>query len=403
MLNKTFITLLLTGTLVLSPFDMLDTMKENPKIMYQNLQDKLTELEEAIEIEEVEDEKAPEYVVTVDPNNPLEIPQCTDERVKEWNPVIIDLDFFSDVDDIMSLRMLAELDNLGYCDVKAAGMCINGFEREVHNTLAYSGLYDVPIGKSSMDVPPDEYNIMGPYTTAYNCDDSLVIKDAVTLYKEVLRDSKRPVKIITTGYLTNIQLLLQDSEGYELVKNNCEGLYIVGGSYPTGMDNNFFYTAESKGAIRYVLANSPAPLYFITNLSLGTRSDTGLFPGFGGVMCGKWLYLNDTAQYDIVTKALQSYMDFYGVSADKPAGDPMGVWFAVMPEGVRKCHWEDCNLYIAENGCTTFDESLPPNCKVGWLDDYVTTNGKYYGRRIDWLLTRAIARKYPTLNIEIDY
>ena len=96
-------------------------------------------------------------------------------------------------------------------------------------------------------------------------------------------------------------------------------------------------------------------------------------------------------------------MDFYGVSADKPAGDPMGVWFAVMPEGVRKCHWEDCNLYIAENGCTTFDESLLPNCKVGWLDDYVTTNGKYYGRRIDWLLTRAIARKYPTLNIKIDY
>ena len=37
MLNKTFITLLLTGTLVLSPFDMLDTMKETPKIMYQNL------------------------------------------------------------------------------------------------------------------------------------------------------------------------------------------------------------------------------------------------------------------------------------------------------------------------------------------------------------------------------
>ena len=358
---------------------------------------------EEIQKEKEEEETRPEYVVTIDPNNPLNIPSCTDERVKEWNPVIIDLDFFSDVDDIMSLRMLAELDNLGYCDVKAAGMCINGFEREVHNTLAYSGLYDVPIGKSSMYVEADEYNIMGPYTTAYNCDDSLVIKDAVTLYKEVLRESKRPVKIITTGYLTNIQLLLQDPEGYELVKNNCEGLYIVGGSYPSGMDNNFFYTKEATPAIKYVLNNSPTTLYIVTNLSLGTRSDTGLFPGFGGVMCGKWLYLNDVAQYDIVTKALQSYMDFYGVSADKPAGDPMGVWFAVMPDGVRRCHFEDCNMYIADNGCTTFDESLPANCKVGWLDDYSAGQGAYYGRRIDWLLTRAVSRKYPNITMDFNY
>ena len=372
--------------------DLSELLREKFYLQYER--------EETVEEEEIV-ETAPNYVAVQDENNPYAIPTCTDERVKEWNPVIIDLDFYSDVDDIMSLRMLAELDNLGYCDIKAAGMCVNGFEREVHNTLGYSGLFDVPIGKSSMDVPPDDYNIMDTYTTFYNCDDSLVIKDAVQLYKDVLRESEHPVKIITTGYLTNIQLLLQDEEGLELVRNNCEGIYIVGGSYPSGMDNNFFYTPQAASAIRYVIDNSPAQLVFITNLTLGTRSDTGLFPGFGGVFCGRGLYENDPNQYDIVTKALQYYMDFYEVGMDKPAGDPMGVWIAVMPEGFRKCYLDDCNIYISENGSSTFSEELEPNCKVAWLESYDGGRNKFYCNVLDWLLTRAIARKHPELNIVI--
>lgn len=341
----------------------------------------------------------PDYTVVPDPNNTLAIPQCTDPKVKEWNPVIIDLDFYSDIDDAMSVRMLAELDNLGYCDVKAAGLCVNGFERTLHNMFGTSGLYNVPIGSSSMDIPVEDECIWGSFTDPYNCDDTLIIKDAVTLYKQVLKDSKHPVKIITTGWLTNIQKLLEDPEGYELVKNKCEGIYIVGGSYPSGLDNNFFILPEAITSIKYTIDRSPAPLIFVTNLTLGTRSDTGPIPGFGYVTCGTSLYDSDPDQTDLLTKALQSYMDVWDASADKVAGDPMGVWIACMPKGIDACYLDDSHIYIADNGSDEFNEELAPNCKVAYLNG---NSAKYYSRKIDWLLTRALARKQPTLDITIN-
>ena len=79
----------------------------------------------------------------------------------------------------------------------------------------------------------------------------------------------------------------------------------------------------------------------------------------------------------------------------------MGVWVAVMPEGFRKCYLDDCNIYISENGSSTFSEELEPNCKVAWLESYDGGRNKFYCNVLDWLLTRAIARKHPELNIVI--
>ena len=118
-------------------------------------------------------------------------------------------------------------------------------------------------------------------------------KNAVQMYKDILRASDTKVRIVTTGFLLNIQALLSDPEGYALMKEKCEGIWIAGGEY-SGMCWNLSYQPDVTAASVYVNGNSPVPLYFAMDV-------------LGANRCGGALTAADKNDSDFLSKCFASF------------------------------------------------------------------------------------------------
>ncbi|MBQ5875990.1 MAG: hypothetical protein IIW60_08995, partial [Alistipes sp.] len=123
-------------------------------------------------------------------------------------PLILDVDFSTDVDDVCAVRIATALDDQGVIDLKCVGYSVRGENnlQAMRGMLLHEGKDDVPIGRSSVDIPDTS-----PYWSLMtrHDDGKGEVMDAVKLYRKILAESKRRVDIITTGYVTNIELLLK--------------------------------------------------------------------------------------------------------------------------------------------------------------------------------------------------
>jgi hypothetical protein len=219
--------------------------------------------------------------------------------------------------------------------------------------LLHEGKDDVPIGRSSVDIPDTS-----PYWSlmARHDDGKGEVMDAVKLYRKILAESKRRVDIITTGYVTNIELLLKSEPdeyspltGEELIKQKCGQLYIVGGVFPEGYDNNFFFAKPARAAIDYVNRNWPYPIvYFLAQVG-------------GPMICGAGLQAIDRENKDIVSQALTAF----GTSTGRYAWDPYGVWCAAYACGE-----------VNQTGLRRADLEIRVN--DGYNKFYVNPNGRHY-------------------------
>lgn len=270
--------------------------------------------------------------------NPLNLINYESGEYKDMsqNPIIVDLDMCGDVDDVVAVRTATTLDAMHVCTLEAVGLSITsptGNHEEVtamHGLLEYDGYSNVPIGIDSVNYNKEEYSsywdVLIPFsTTPANS------KDAVELYKEILKKCYNKVTIITTGYTTNIQKLLEDKEGYELVKNNCERLVITGGSFEDGWDNNFgFYSGAAK-AIYYVNNNCPCPILYVPN-------DVANEFTAGGA-------IQKANPNDPVAKALAAW----GTSDGRASWDPYTVLIGCLPEDSLDLEFIDIEAYFDES------------------------------------------------------
>ena len=162
-------------------------------------------------------------------------------------PFIVDLDFCSDVDDACAVRVATTLDKMGVVDLKAMMLCTTGENNidALNGLLNYDGYSYLRIGLSALDIPETSpyWNTLAKYRAP-----KISTTPSVKLYRQILVDCKNPVTIVTTGYLTNIAELMKskpdeisDKSGIELINENVKALYITGGSYPDGYDNNLFF------------------------------------------------------------------------------------------------------------------------------------------------------------------
>lgn len=287
------------------------------------------------------------------------------------NQVIIDLDFCSDVDDVVAVRMGTALDKMGLIDLKAMGLCTNGTNniKALHGLLSYDGYTDLPIGTSALGIEDTSpyWDILAEYSTG-----EINAHNSVKLYRQILENNNDKIIIITTGYLTNIaELLKSESDeisnktGKELVRDKVEALYITGGAYPEGYDNNFFFKREAIDAIQYVIDNCDTTIYF-------NSSNNG-----GPVKAGGLLQELDVNRIDPVSKAL----DAFGTSDGRAAWDPMTVWLAVFNREDTHTFEERVNIEIdLTDGSNKFtvDEN-GQFIRIGRIDD----NYKWYGQQID--------------------
>lgn len=257
------------------------------------------------------------------------------------NPVILDMDFSSDVDDAVAVRVATLLDKSGACTLKAVGLCTVdplGKSRNInamHTILAYDGYGNLPIGT------PSKKDMEGSsYWDAIQSSSAVNSKDSVSLYKEILSTCINPVTIITTGYLNNIQALLEDPEGYSLMSSNCKQLVITGGSFPRGYDHNFDHTDMAKASSEYVNKNCPCPILYVPN-------DVG-----GDFYVGKVIQTNYPS--DPVAKALTAWgSDNIG----RTAWDPMAVFIGIIPEALGNFEYLGCRAYVG-GGNNEFDTSV---------------------------------------------
>lgn len=201
------------------------------------------------------------------------------EKVQS-HKMILDVDMSTDVDDLSAIRISENLNKCGAQQLMAIGSCVTGGAGAVSGLLSADGLATIPVGFSSKDISdPSPY-----WEYLENLSPECEQMDAVSLYRKTLAESDSRVSIITTGFLSNIEALLESGpdeysnlSGIDLVKQKVRAIHITGGTYTEGFDNNFGAYPASVKAADYVFTNWPEniPMLIYTN-DLGARIQAGV-------------------------------------------------------------------------------------------------------------------------------
>lgn len=259
--------------------------------------------------------KAAELPAEVIPTNP--------------RPFILDMDFCSDVDDACALRVAGNLHKMGVINLRAVGLCVTGGNnlQAANGLLEYDGVHNIPIGRSSQQIPDSSpyWNILAKYSK------NMLVQDSVSLYRNIIWqeicNGNNPVTICTTGYVTNLADLMKSPAdeiipytGIELLNMNNTRIFITGGIYPDGTDNNFFAEEEAREAIYWVVHNYGGRLYFVQN-------DCG-----GPVIVGDSLQKDSKYKNDPLVKSIEAF----GSTSGRAGWDPVAVWIAAQdhPEDI---------------------------------------------------------------------
>ena len=289
-------------------------------------------------------------------------------------PLILDMDFCTDVDDACALRVAATLHKMGKIDLKAVCLCVTGGNNlaAANGLLEHDGVHNIPIGRSSQDIPDTSpyWGILSQYSS------NLQVIDSVKLYRYIISTSPTPVTIVTTGYVTNLADFMKSQPdeispktGLELVRDNVAEIYIQGGGYPEGLDNNFFYEEEARAALDTILQICTKPLYFI-------QANTG-----GPVTCGADLQENAEYKNDPVTKALEAF----GTSNVRAAWDPMAVWIA-SSNNLAECGVAAARTDIKFNKYTGANKFVDSPTGAHYRVYRTSDNLKWYSNRLDELV-----------------
>ncbi len=212
-------------------------------------------------------------------------------------PIILDVDMNTDIDDVTAVRIAEELDTQGVIDI--IGFAFSATPNRSGNNLKaaeglldYAGLTDVPVADCAIDLL--EYGDYWGTLWAYKTTDHKRYDNAVNMYKELLAglEDGQKARIVTTGSLVNISALLKDEEGYELVKNKVDSIFVTGGS--DGLSWNLAYKTEKIDATVYVNNNCPVDVYFVQD-------------ALGATMVGGHLTLIDENDSDILSQAYEAF------------------------------------------------------------------------------------------------
>ena len=291
------------------------------------------------------------------------VPEEEEEEALPKINMVVDLDYDTDVDDVVALRIAAQLHRYERIELMAVMASSAGEKpcRCMHAQLCHDGLSSVPIGMARggivtgspyWKVISDTYFPVGAYK----------LYDSVELYKKAIREciaKDEKLRIVTTGYLTNIEALLKDPQGYSLVKSGVESIWITGGVYPKGYDHNLAHTEDAMRAANYVSLASPVPLVYSSQLSIQNENKDVIMVG-GMVLAG------DQAQTDPVTLSFRAYekRNNTSLSSGRFAWDPFCVWAAGLTEEETLTHTVPVNMTVAANGWNEFSFEKPANSSL---------------------------------------
>lgn len=201
-------------------------------------------------------------------------------------PVIFDSDMGFDYDDVGALAMLHALAAKGEAEILAtiASTKYEGVAAVLDILNTYFNQPNIPIGvpkRAALTLRDsqkwsDSLKANYPHNLRTNSE----APGAVDLYRKIL--SKQPdksVTLLTVGFLTNIEGLLQSGpdefselSGKELVEKKVAKMVSMAGAFPSGLE---FNVEEDAQAAKFVFENIGVPVVF-TGFEIGNNILTGL-------------------------------------------------------------------------------------------------------------------------------
>jgi len=195
-------------------------------------------------------------------------------------PVILDTDWYTDVDDVMAVRILINLHRQGIC--KILGVCLNAcFDESAASLDAFLRAHgvEVPVGIVSHcpDDPsgrktPSYQTFLAQLPSKYRCNADA--EPAVKFYRRLLATSSEKVTLLSIGFPENYAGLLASTPdefsqltGKELVRQKVERLYMMAGKWPVGSEYNLTGGEPVNPLVTQagsaVLAQWPTPITFL--------------------------------------------------------------------------------------------------------------------------------------------
>jgi len=245
-------------------------------------------------------------------------------------PVIYETDMTLDVDDVGALAVLHGLQTEG--KVNLLGVCYNEVHPQAPDAIDAINTYynrgTIPIGIYRQDlVEPDPSDY---FTSERDFDvDNMkhdpfdnIVADAVAVYKHLLKtQADNSVVIISVGFLNNLNDLLKDPEGFELVKSKVKLLAIMGGLHNDGFNLSRHDLVDQS---QYVIENWPGTL---------VTTDVG-----GDMITGETL-TSTTPTYNPVRRAFE--LEWHqGPDIGRSSWDEVTVLYAIYGTKYYNEEWE---------------------------------------------------------------
>lgn len=199
--------------------------------------------------------------------------------------IILDTDWWTDVDDAACVRLLVKAHQSG--QIRFVGICIDAVREtsipSLRAFLAYEGCTDIPIG---MDMYATDFNGKPCYhellmeygerlantfdvNKTKKCNEQDV-QDCVAWYRRMLTKVRGKVDILAVGYPNALARLLQspaDSynrlSGRDLVRKKVRHLWMMAGNYPQGKENNFTRTKRTRESGALLCREWPTEITFL--------------------------------------------------------------------------------------------------------------------------------------------
>jgi len=200
--------------------------------------------------------------------------------------VIFDSDMGPDYDDVGAITLLHAFADEGKANILAT-IASTKYDNvaavfSVFNT--YFKMPNIPIGvpkDKALDLRDWQFwtdSVVKRYLHAINSNKD--VPDAVALYRRILSiQPDKSVTIITVGFLTNLNNLLQSKAdmfspltGDQLVKQKVKQLVSMAGKYPEGSEFNI---NRDFGSAKFVYENWPTPVLF-SGFEIGEKIKCGL-------------------------------------------------------------------------------------------------------------------------------
>lgn len=228
-------------------------------------------------------------------------------RVPESRPVIIDTDWWSDPDDVVSMRVAASAQRAGMIDIRAVTLntSVATGPGSIDAFLRAEGVTGVPIGRTHTAHTPSGSNLFQGrlFSSGQSTGYQATCEDSVTLMRRVLAASDTKVDIIAEGFCNNLQDLLQSAAdsvsgltGMELVTAKVGTLWMSAGDWPSGTEYNFSTTTLAKTSGNYVMANWPSSVPIVLlDFECGEYVMTGGDLRLDYPTDQVWLALNDVS------------------------------------------------------------------------------------------------------------